>query len=121
MSIIYTDPGSMNRQVDIWDQPLVSLASASFAAGAPVLQIVGVQANTASPSATQLGQQTAWPQLDKSRVSLNTHNITIRYKAGLKSRMYLIYHDPDNGDRKFQIDRIVDPDEQKVETHHLGF
>lgn len=113
MSIIYTDPGEMNRQVDIWDQPLV---------GAPVLvaagvyaKIVGVQSNTLSPMASSLGQQTAWPRLDGARVAMNTHTITIRYQTGLKSRMFLIYNDPDNGARRFDIDRIVDPDEQKVE------
>jgi len=113
MGIIYTDPGEMNRQVDIWDQPLV---------GAPVLvaagiyaKIVGVASNTLSPISTHLGQENAWPRLDGARVAMATHNITIRYRAGLKSRMFLIYHDPDNGDRRFDIDRIVDPDEQKVE------
>jgi hypothetical protein len=35
--------------------------------------------------------------------------------------MYIVYTDPDNGPRVFDIDRIVDPDEHKVELRILAF
>ena len=33
--------------------------------------------------------------------------------------MFVVYHDPDNGDRTFSIDQIIDPDELKVELRLL--
>jgi hypothetical protein len=44
----------------------------------------------------------------------------MHYMPGLKSRMFLIYNDPDNGTRRFDVDRIVDPDEYKHELRILA-
>src|ERR1700680_4610218 len=53
-------------------------------------------------------------------VSLVTHKVIIRYMPGLKSRMFLVYNDHDNGIRRFDIDRIVDIDEQKFQLDILA-
>lgn len=119
MAMVYTDPGAMDRQIDIWDRPPNSMP-VLFASGV-YAQILGVSNTTVSPAAPALGQNTVWPRLDGQQISVITHQIVIRYMAGLKSRMYLIYNDPDNGPRKFEIDRIVDPDEHKVQLNILAF
>ena len=119
MAVIYTDPGAMDRQVDIWDRPPNAMP-VLFAAGV-FAQILGVSNTTQSAASPALGQNTTWPRLDGQQISTITHQIAMRYLPGMKSRMFLIYNDPDNGVRKFEIDRIVDPDERKVQLNILAF
>lgn len=109
----------MNRQIDIWDRPPNSLP-VIFASGI-YAQITGVSSTTQSPNSPALNQQIAWPRLVGSDISVITHSVVIRYMPGLKSRMYVVYNDPDAGPRRFDIDRIVDPDEQKVQLNLLVF
>jgi hypothetical protein len=116
---VYTDPGLMSRQIDLWDRP-PNAAPALIFSGI-YAQILGVSNTTQSPVAPALGQNTAWPRLPGPQISQITHQIVIRYLPGLKSRMYIVYTDPDNGPRVFDIDRIVDPDEHKVELRILAF
>ena len=123
MSIVYTDPGLMDRQIDIWDQPSEPNADGSkqdpvlFASGV-FAQIVGVLATT---EATRLKEQV---------VTKITHKVVIRYVAGIRSRMFLLYKDPDvvidtsapawQQGRRMDIDRCVDPDEHKFELWILA-
>jgi len=115
----YVDPGLMNKKIDIWDRPPNAMP-VLFASGVNA-QILGVSSTTQSPTSTSLNQQIAWPRLVGSDISLVTHSVVILYMTGLKSRMFIIYNDPDNGPRRFDIDRIVDLDEQKVELNLLVF
>jgi hypothetical protein len=115
----YVDPGLMNKKIDIWDRPPNALP-VLFAGGINA-QILGVASTTQSPSSTSLNQQIAWPRLVGQDISLITHSVVILYMSGLKSRMFIVYDDPDNGPRRFDIDRIVDLDEQKVELNLLVF
>jgi hypothetical protein len=117
--IVYTDPGLMSRQIDLWDRPPNAPPVLVFSG--IYSQILGVSNTTQSPVAPALGQNTAWPRLPGPQISQITHQIVIRYLPGLKSRMYIVYTDPDNGPRVFDIDRIVDPDEHKVELRILAF
>jgi hypothetical protein len=114
----YTPGGAMDRQIDIWDQPPnlmpVLIASAVQA------QIATKPPATASPVSTELGQKTVWPRITGQDAPSIPHLVTIRYMAGLKSRMFFVYNDPDNGARRFDFDRIVDPDEKKVELQILA-
>ncbi len=114
MSIVYTDLGLMDRQIDIWDQPAV-LSDGSTPA--PVLFAQGVFAYI-----TGLWATTQARKLQQQVISEVTHRIIIRYMAGLRSRMFILYNDPDSKDdngvlvpRRFDIDRIFDIDEHKVE------
>ena len=119
MSIVYTDPGLMDRQIDIWDQPDVSQDGSN---PDPVIFAQGVYAYITSLWAT-----TQAKKLQQQVLSEITHKIIIRYMAGLRSRMFLLYNDPDSTDdsgnlvpRRFEIDRIFDPDEHKVELWVLA-
>lgn len=109
----YTDPGLMDRQIDIWDQPSEPSSDGSkqdpvlFASGV-FAQILGIW--SATSQAKKLAQQV---------VSELSHEIVIRYMPGLKTRMFIVYNDTDNGPRRFDIDRIVDPDEHKIELRIL--
>jgi SPP1 family predicted phage head-tail adaptor len=48
----------------------------------------------------------------QQKVSQVTHRITIRYMAGLKSGMKVLFNDPGTGmPRKFQIQDVENPDE----------
>ncbi len=114
----YIDPGLMDRQIDIWDRPLNSLP-VLFATGV-FARITGVSSNTSSAVSASLGQNIVWPRTQGQDVSLVTHKVVIRYMPGLKNRMYLVYNDPDNGIRRFDIDRIVDTDEKKFELEILA-
>ncbi len=125
MSILYTDPGLMDRQIDVWDQPSEPNPDGSkpdpvlFAAGV-YAQILGVLATT---EATRLKEQV---------VSKLTHKVTMRYMVGIRGRMFLLYKDPDataasdttlpawQQGRRFDIDRCVDPDEHKFELWILA-
>lgn len=118
MSMIYTNPGEMNRLVDIWDQPPNAL---------PVLfasdvwaKIATVPTTTLSPVSPDLNQNTVWPRIKGQDVAELPHMCIIRYMPGLLSRMLIVYDDPDNGERYFDVDRIADPDAQKVELHILA-
>jgi hypothetical protein len=114
----YQPVGSLDRQVDIWDQPPNLM---------PVLVVAGVWASivtipntTQSPISPELGQKQVWPRLVGQDVSQVAHTVTIGYMPGLLSRMFLIYNDPDNGARRFDIDHFVDPDEHKMELRILA-
>ena len=113
MSILYTDPGLMDRQIDIWDQPSEpnpdgSKADPVLFASLVYAYITGVDSTT---EAVRLKEQV---------LSKITHKVIIRYMPGIKSRMFLLYNDPDNGVRRFNIDRSLDPDEHKVELRILA-
>lgn len=82
--------------------------------------ITGVDSTSESPISSSLGQATAWPRIQGQDVAHVTHKVVIPYIAGVKSRMFIVYHDADNGDRRFDIDRIVDPDEHKHELRILA-
>src|ERR1700678_616808 len=91
----YQPLGSLDRQVDIWDQPPNLM---------PVLVVAGVWASiitipntTQSPISPELGQKQVWPRLVGQDISQVAHTVTISYMPGLKSRMFLVYNDPDNG------------------------
>lgn len=116
--MIYTDPGMMDRQIDIWDQP-VNASPFLFLADVHA-QIVGVESTSESPISAQLGQAAAWPRIQGQDLPHITHKVNIPYVAGLRSRMFIVYNDPDNGERRFDIDRIVDPDEHKHELRILA-
>ena len=118
MSILYTNPGLMDRQIDLWDRPPNALPV--LVAAGLYAQITGVSSNTPSSVAAALGQNAVWPRTQGQDVSMITHAIVMRYQAGMKSRMFFIYNDPDNGMRRFDIDRIVDPDEHKVQLNILA-
>jgi hypothetical protein len=114
----YAPVGAMDRLVDIWDQPLNSL---------PVLfaeqvwaRIVTVSNTSISPVSADLNQNAAWPRLDGQDVAQLAHTVTIGYMPGLVSRMFLVYNDADNGSRRMDIDRIVDPDERKMDLEILA-
>jgi hypothetical protein len=114
----YAAVGAMDRQVDIWDQPPNS-ASVLIAEGVWA-QIVTVANTSLSPVSNDLDQNTVWPRTVGQDVPQVAHMVTIAYMAGLLSRMFLIYNDPDNGTRRFDIDRIEDPDERKFELRILA-
>ena len=120
MSIVYTDPGLMDRLIDIWDQPSQPQADGSPAA--PVLFASGIYAYI-----TGLWATTEAKKLQQQIVNELSHKIVIRYLPGLRSRMFILYNDPDSKDdsgfvvpRRFNIDRIIDPDEHKVELMILA-
>ncbi len=107
--IAYTPIGGFTKQIDFWDQPTDPNSDGSkpdsvlFVAGV-YAQIEGLWATT---QAVKLGQQV---------VTEVTHRVTIRYMPGLRSRMFILYNDPDTPNpRRFDIDKIIDPDEKKVE------
>jgi hypothetical protein len=114
----YAQIGAMDRQVDIWDQPPKSLP-VLFASGVWA-QVSTTSASSLSPVSTELGQNSAWPRLTGNDVAQVSHSVSIAYMPGLLSRMFLLYNDPDNGARRFDIDHIVDPDERKMELRIVG-
>jgi SPP1 family predicted phage head-tail adaptor len=107
--LLYTPIGSMNRLVDFFDpQGGGRFADGSFAP--PAAFAVDVPAAIEGLwSTTQALKQT------QQVVPTVTHRIKLRYLTGLRSRMQVVYHDPDGYDRTFDIDQIIDPDELKVE------
>ncbi len=119
MTILYTPLGDMDRVIDFWDQPSQpntdgsKLEEVIFASGV-YAKIEGLWATT---MAAKLAQQV---------VTEVSHRIIIRYLKGLRSRMFILYNDPDSTDdqgqlvpRRFDIDKIIDPDEHKVELSLL--
>lgn len=118
--IAYTDPGQMNKLIDFWDQ--APIPGDDGTATEPSLFIAGVPAKIST--AWSLTQARRLPQ---QVLGESTHQIIILYRAGLKQRMYILLNDPDSFDdegnqvpRKFTIDRIADPDEQKHELQILA-
>src|ERR1039458_3756919 len=99
MTIVYTNPGLMDRQIDVWDRPPNALPV--LVATGVYAQITGISTNTASAASPSLGQNTVWPRIVGQEVPQVSHAIVIRYRAGMKSRMFFIYNDPDNGARRF--------------------
>ena len=114
--IKYTNPGEFLKQIDFYDPgiPGQNLDPNDGSELPPQLVAQGVncklEALWSNTEARRLGQQV---------VSEITHRITLRYQAGIFSRMFVIYHDIDNGDRKFTIEMVSDPDEMKVELRML--
>jgi hypothetical protein len=120
MTIIYTDPGQMYKRIDIWDQP--SQPNSDGSKQDPVLYAEGIAAQI-----TGIWQTTTARRLQQQVLSEVTHQIIIHYLAGLKTRMFILYNDPDSFDdagnnvpRRFDIDRFFDPDENKVEQWILA-
>ena len=116
---MYVDPGQMTELIDIWDQPPNAL---------PVLIAEGIHAQktevantTQSPSSGQLGQNIAWPRLVGQPFSLVTCTFVIQYIAGIKSRMFIMHHHPDDGLVRYDIDRPVDIDGRRVQLSILTF
>ena len=109
----YRQLGTLDRQVDIWDQPLNSLPV--LVAEGVWASIVSAPTNSLSPVSANLGQAEVWPRILGQDVSIAAHTVTIGYMPGLLSRMFLVYNDPDNGARRLDIDHFVDPDEHKFE------
>lgn len=112
--IAYTPVGDFTKLIDFWDQPTDPNPDGSkpdpfaFATGVPA-SITGLWATT---QAVKLAQQV---------VTELTHKIIIRYMPGLRSRMFILYDDPDaDSPRRFDIDKIIDPDEKKVELEILA-
>lgn len=103
----------MDRQIDIYDQP--SDPNPDGTKKDPVLFASGVYA-----AITGVDSTTEASRLKEQVVVKITHRVTIRYMPGLKSRMFIQYNDPDAGPRRFDIDRIVDPDEHKFELRILA-
>ena len=123
MSIIYTDLGLMDKRIDFWDQP--SDPNLDGSKPDPVLFVSGVYAYLTSQDTT-----TESPRMKEQVLPKITHKIIIRYRKGIRSRMFIIYADPDfdvdpsapawEQGRRFDIDRPVDPDEKKVELRILA-
>lgn len=119
----YTDPGLMNKIIDVWDQPTTPNPDGSKPA--PVLfvaginaQISGVDTNTESAALKTIFGDFMFG--DEPLVNKITHKIVTHYFAGIKPTMFILYNDPDNGVRRFNINRIVDKDEQKVQLNILA-
>lgn len=110
----YQPLGSLDRQVDIWDQPPPNSIPTLFAANVWA-RIDTPAVPTLSPVSPDLNQNDVWPRTLGQDVSQVAHMVTIGYVPGLLSRMFLVYNDPDNGARRFDIDHFVDPDEHKFE------
>lgn len=112
--ISYTPLGDMRNLVDFWDQPVTPNSDGSTADA--IVFATGVYAKIESLwSTTQAKMQ---PQ---QVVTSSTHRITIRYMAGLRTRMFILYNDPDTTNpRRFDVDSINDPDEMKVELQILS-
>ena len=117
----YTDPGEMDKQIDIWDRP--PNAMPLLLATGIHAKITAVDSTTQSPVAASLGQNIAWPKHVGQDISLVTHQIVTSYDNAvvIRSRGFIVYNDPDVGERIFDIDRCYDPDERKVERHILAF
>ncbi len=118
--VTYTPLGQMDRLIDIWDQPPQPNPGGSMPD--PVLFAEGVYASIEGLWAT-----TEAKKLAQQILSEISHRIIIRYMPGLKSRMFIRYNDPDSTDddgnvvpRRFTIDKIIDPDEHKVELRILA-
>lgn len=110
----------MNRLVDFWDQPTAPQSDGAKAE--PILSVTGIPAKIQS-----LWANTQARKLPQQVVTETTHKIIIRYRPGLRSRMFILYNDPDSKDdsgnlvpRRFDIDSINDPDEHKQELQILA-
>ncbi len=114
----YQAVGAMDRQVDIWDQPLNGLP-VIFASGVWA-EITTAPATSPSLVSPELGQNRAWPRTLGHDVAMVHHIVTIPYMPGVLSRMFLVYNDPDNGARRFDIDHILDADEHKFQLQMLA-
>lgn len=114
----YVAVGALDRQVDIWDQPTNALPS--LVAAGVWAEIKTMARPSLSPVSTSLGQTEVWPRLAGQDVSQVVHMVTIGYRPGLLSRMFLVYNDPDNGPRRFDIDHFVDTDEHKFELRIIA-
>jgi hypothetical protein len=115
----YVDPGLMTEIIDIWDQPPNS---------GPVVFMEGIHAQkteiantTQSPVSAALGQNIAWPRLVGQDVSLVTTVFVIQYVPGVKSRMFVLHHHPDDGMVRYDLDRPVDIDGQRHQLNLLTF
>jgi len=112
VQLLYTPIGSMNRLIDFMDPASGRNSDGTFPT--PVAFATGV------PAAIEgLWSTSQVTRATQQVVATVTHRITIRYMPGLRTRMFVVYHDPDNGDRTFSIDQIIDPDELKVELRLL--
>ncbi len=110
----YTPTGEMDQQIDIFDQP------------------TDPDPTTGSPQSAQLFAQDVWAKIESlwstSQPTRNanqilaevSHRFTIKYLAGLKEQMYIIYHHPFDGDQRFDIAQIGDPDFKQVELKILA-
>ena len=110
----YTPIGDMDQQIDFYDQPTDPDPTSGDKQGA-IPFASGVWAkyeylwSTSGPKA--LPQQTLTEEYFR---------FTIKYMAGLTSQMYIVYHHPDNGDMRFDIAQIGDPDLKRVELKILA-
>lgn len=120
--LLHTPIGEMDRVIDVWDQPPAPNLDGTISD--PVIFASGVFAKIESLWSTTKARKQA-----QQVVSESTHRITMRYLAGLKRRMFIIYADPDfipigveqwEQGRRFDIESIGDPDEHKVEHQILA-
>lgn len=109
----------MTELIDLWDQPPNSL---------PVLvaqnlhaQKTEVANTTQSPVSSVLGQNIAWPRLVGQDVALVTCVFVIQYIPGVRSRMFILHHHPDDGLVRYDIDRPVDEDGTRTQLKILTF
>jgi hypothetical protein len=115
----YVDPGLMTEIIDVWDQPPNSK---------PIVFVEGIHAQkteiantTQSPVSAALGQNIAWPRLVGQDVSLVTTVFVIQYVPGIRSRMFILHHHPDDGLVRYDLDRPVDIDGQRHQLNLLTF
>ncbi len=110
----YTPTGEMDQQIDFYDQPTDPDATT----GSP-------QPPSLFAAAVWAKMETLWSTSQPERLAGQilpevSHRITIKYMPGLKEQMYIIYHHPDNGDMRFDIAQIGDPDFKQVELKILA-
>jgi|GEM_PF-6952543 len=121
--ILYTPVGDFVTPIDFWDQP--SDPQTDGTKPDPVSVLTGIYSKLES-----LWTTTGARRLSQQVLTTTSHRITIRYTPGLRSRMFIIYNDPDvavdstkpawQQGRRFDIDSINDPDAKKVELQILA-
>jgi head-tail adaptor len=112
--ILYTPLGDFSKQVDFWDQP--TDPGGDGEKPDPILFASGVWAKIESLWTTTGAARQAQQVITKT-----SHRVTIPYRKGLRTRMFILYDDPDtDAPRRFDIDSINDPDEKKVELQILA-
>ena len=110
----YTPTGEMDQQIDFYDQP-IDPDPTTGQRQEPSVFASGVWAKIETLWSTS--QPERLPQQILPEVS---HRITIKYMPGIKEQMFIVYHHPDNGDMRFDIAQVGDPDFKMVELKILA-
>jgi head-tail adaptor len=111
--ILYTPIGDMVHQIDFYDQPADPAADGGKAG--PVLFAEDVYAKIEA-----LWTTTQARKFQQQVLTETSHRITIRYRPGLSTRMFIKYNHPDAGEIRLDIDSINDPDFKRVELQILA-